>query len=112
MTDSWEEIRPGVVVLTVARRVDVSNTRALVDAVNERIAAGQTRVILDFANTEAIDSTALGALVQIFKMLQGAGGKLVLAEVGEAIRRLLSITRLESVFTLAASREAAVLGVG
>ncbi len=102
------ELDSGVAVFELPMRIDVSNTRELVTPVRQAIASGYRRVVLDFSSTEAIDSTALGALVQVYKSLTAAGGLLILTGVGDAVRRVLSITRLDSVFTLYATRAEAV----
>ncbi len=104
----WVDEGGGVVVVSVPARVDVSNTRALVDVVVARVDAGLDRVVLDFEHTQMIDSTALGALVQILKSLGPRGGSLALAHVGESIHRLFSLTRLDGVFTLVPTRAEAV----
>ena len=52
--------------------------------------------------------TALGAIVKVHTSLQTTGGSLVLASVGDGIRRVLAMTRLDRVFTLAANVDAAV----
>ena len=103
------ELEQGVVVLTVPVRVDVSNTREIIAPVRQEILAGHRAIVLDLRRTQAIDSTALGALVQIFKSVSAQGGKLILADVGDAVRRILSMTRLDTVFTLSSSRADAVM---
>lgn len=73
----------------------------------EQVQRGTRRVVLDFSKTQAMDSTALGALVQVFKALKAEGGELCLACVGDAVARVLSITRLDHVFKVYGSVEAA-----
>lgn len=102
------ELDSGVAVFVLPTRIDVSNTRELVSPVRQAMAGGHRRVVLDFSRTEAMDSTALGALVQVYKSLTAEGGLLILTGVGDAVRRVLSITRLDSVFTLYATRAEAV----
>lgn len=86
------------------RRVDVTNAQALVDAVRGEKAL---LIVLDFSSTEAIDSTALGAIVQIFKVLRSEQRELRLASVSDPVRRVFAITRLDRVFDIFDSAEAA-----
>ena len=98
----------GVLVFCLPSRVDVSNTRDLVQPVRQAIQEGQRKIALDFTGTQSVDSTALGALVQVFKMLRSEGGDLMLCCVSDAVHRVFSITRLDQVFTLCSSREDAI----
>lgn len=87
------------------RRVDVTNTQAFVDAVK---AQRQRTIVLDFTWTEAIDSTALGAIVQLFKLLRAERRELRLAAVSDAVRRVFAITRLDRVFDIFDTTEDAI----
>jgi anti-sigma B factor antagonist len=94
-------------VFAVPERVDAYNTRDLVGPVKEAIDAGGRCIVLDFSRTQSMDSTALGALVQMLKTLRSNGGELRLASVGDAVSRVLSITRLDQVFSIYATLDAA-----
>jgi anti-sigma B factor antagonist len=94
-------------VFTLPERVDAYNTRELVTPIREAIDAGARCVVLDLSSTQSMDSTALGALVQILKALRAEGGELRLAAVGDAVSRVLSITRLDQVFSIFRTLEAA-----
>ena len=56
--------------------------------------------VLDFKNTQAIDSTALGAIVQVFKTLRSRDGSLHFCEVGTGVKRVFAITRVDRVFPI------------
>jgi anti-sigma B factor antagonist len=94
-------------VFAVPERVDAYNTRDLIGPVKEAIEAGERCIVLDFSRTQSMDSTALGALVQMLKTLRSSGGELRLAAVGDAVSRVLSITRLDQVFSIYATLDAA-----
>ncbi len=94
-------------VFVVPERVDAYNTRDLIGPVREAIEAGERCIVLDFSRTQSMDSTALGALVQMLKTLRASGGELRLAAVGDAVSRVLSITRLDQVFSIYATLDAA-----
>lgn len=94
-------------VFDVPERVDAYNTRELMAPILEQVQRGARCVVLDFSKTQAMDSTALGALVQVFKALRAEGGELRLACVGDAVARVLSITRLDHVFRVYNSVDAA-----
>ncbi len=82
-------------------RVDISNARGFVDAVQNELDAERIKIVLNFEKTQAIDSTALGAIVQVLKTLRGReGGSLRLCAVGESVRRVFAITRVDRVFPI------------
>lgn len=99
------EIAPHVFELP--ERVDAYNTRDLIGPIREAIERGNRCVVLDLSRTQSMDSTALGALVQMLKALRAEGGELRLAAVGDAVSRVLSITRLDQVFSIYRTLEAA-----
>jgi anti-anti-sigma factor len=105
MSDFSTAQRDTFFVVTLPARVDASNTKSLVEAVS---GASSKKIVLDLKGTEIVDSTALGAIVKVHTSLQTTGGSLVLASVGDGIRRVLAMTRLDRVFTLAANVDAAV----
>lgn len=96
-------------VFTAPERVDAYNTRELVGPIREAIDAGVRCVVLDLSKTQSMDSTALGALVQLLKLLRAEGGELRLAGVGDAVSRVLSITRLDEVFAVYRTLDAACI---
>lgn len=105
MSDFSTAHRDTFFVVTLPSRVDASNTKSLVEAV---AGSGSKKIVLDLKGTEIVDSTALGAIVKVHTSLQTTGGSLALAGVGDGIRRVLAMTRLDRVFTLVASVDAAV----
>ena len=105
MSDFSTAPRELFVVVTLPSRVDASNTKALVEAV---VGCGSKQIVLDLKGTEVVDSTALGAIVKVHTSMQTTGGQLILAGVGDGIRRVLAMTRLDRVFTIVADVDAAV----
>lgn len=97
------DYQDGIVAVHLPSRVDVSNTRDFVEAVQKELDDAHLRIVLDFKETQAIDSTALGAIVQVFKTLRSKEGSLRLCEVGSGVRRVLAITRVDRVFPIHAT---------
>ncbi len=101
------DYQDGVVAVHLPARVDVSNTRGFVDAVQKELDNEHLSIVLNFEATQAIDSTALGAIVQVFKTLRGRDGSLRLCSVGTGVRRVLAITRVDRVFPIHADLDEA-----
>lgn len=104
--------RDELTIVALPSRVDVSNTRSFVDVLQRELDAEHWLLILNFQQTQAIDSTALGAMVQVFKTLRTQGGRLSLCNVGNGVRRVLAITRVDRVFPIHDDLDAAILATG
>ncbi|HEY2517445.1 MAG TPA: STAS domain-containing protein [Polyangiaceae bacterium] len=90
----------GASVLELPERVSVSNTRELLDAGLGALASGTGQVVLDLRGTQTIDSTALGAIVQLSRNATSKGRALVLLAPRDGVRRVLAITRLDQVLPI------------
>jgi anti-sigma B factor antagonist len=87
------------------RRLDAAVAERFVEFAWAEI--GESRkVILDLSQVSFVDSTALGALVALHKRL-GGGESLSLASVRPEIATLFRLTRLDTVFRICPTVEAA-----
>jgi anti-sigma B factor antagonist len=77
--------------------------RKQVAAIVER---GERNLVLDLSGVEFIDSTALGAIVAILKLVDPAG-HLALCCAGPTVRAMLDVTRMTRIFPLHADVESA-----
>ncbi len=93
----------GVELATLSGRLDAASAQDLKDAVTAVLAAGQSRLLVDFAAVEFLDSTGLGVLVGGLKAARQAGGDLRLAAPTPQVLRLLRLTTLDRVFRIQAS---------
>lgn len=70
---------------------------------------GWNRLVLDLAGVPALDSSALGPLVQKLREVQEAHGKLVLTGVeAPALKEIFALTRFDRVFPILPTRALAV----
>ena len=76
--------------------VEVTPLRA---AVHQLIAEGHIDVALNLAGLTAIDARGLGELVLIMTTLRRLGGRLTLITPSERVNTMLSVTRLDRLFT-------------
>jgi len=88
--------------LTVGNRQDLK--RGVLDAV----ANGDRKILIDFAQTSYIDSSGLGVLVSLSKRIRESGGELRLAALNEDLGTLFELTRLDTLFSIADDRSAAL----
>ncbi len=96
----WSEVRPQ------GPRIDAATATALkgvfVDLANEQ----KLRVILDLSAIDFIDSSGLGALINVHKTVESRG-RLVLSGITPKTLALLKLTRLDRVFRIAATPDEA-----
>ena len=103
------EQRPECLVATItASRLDEAQTRAVEADVRAR--AGEDRAIalvLDLGAVEHLPSVSLGSLVTISLDCHQHGQRLLLARVQQPIRDALTLTRLDKLFEIVDSVDAA-----
>lgn len=68
--------------------------------VDETVQSGTKVVLIDLQNISFVDSSGLGGLVNAFKALRSAGGRMVLCSVCEQARMLLEITGMDQIFEI------------
>lgn len=92
-------VRPGreCVVVEVAGDLDMATSPRLREGLQGVLDAGTINVVVDLAEVEFMDSSALGALVVMFKAARERGGRLCLATVRPPVRGLLTVTSVDRV---------------
>ena len=76
--------------------------------VSRLLEEGKVHLLIDCSALRFVDSTGLGALVRALTTAQNEGGQTKLLGVGPHLKKLLEMTKLDSVFETFASREDAV----
>ena len=89
-------------------RLDAAEVRVIEQVWMQSLEGPEEGVIIDCGGTQFIDSTGLGLLMRMQKRCRQSGKHLVLATVSPAVLKLLQMTRLNSIFSQAASREEAL----
>ena len=83
---------------------------ALQDALGRLSAEGRKQILLNLADLTAIDAGGLGEMLQSGVELNKAGGQLKLLRPARALREMMSITKLLSVFDIYEDESEAVAG--
>ena len=84
-------------VLQPTGRLNMVAAPALKNLVEETVASGQTRIVVDLGEVTFIDSSGLGALISGLKATRQAGGDLRIADVPEQVMTVLRLTNLDRV---------------
>lgn len=109
MNLSKEKVNDILVVIIEEKEANLSKSDHFKQLVVDDINLGERKVIVSFKNVEYLDSSFLGALVGILKILLPLGGKLVITDLNADIQNLFELTRLNKIFVIKDSVETAML---
>lgn len=99
-----------VTVVEVEGQLIVGNRQELKHRVLEELENGARKFVIDFSKTGYIDSSGLGVLVSLSKKVREHGGELRLSSLNEDLQTLFELTKLDTLFVIAPSREEALKG--
>ena len=94
------------VVTVDADRIDAAVAIQFKDHMRETLADARGRFVLDLQHVSFIDSSGLGAIVAAMKLMP-QGSKLELAGLSPAVDKVFRMTRMDSIFAIHPSAEAA-----
>ena len=78
------------------------------DTVKDLVNAGHKNILLNLQEVNHIDSSGLGVLVSLSKKIREQGGELRLARLNEDLRTLFELTKLDTLFQIAETRDQAL----
>ena len=97
-----------VSVVEVDGQLIVGNRQELKQKMLDALDGGARKIVVDFTKTGYIDSSGLGVLVSLSKKIREQGGELRLAALNEDLRTLFELTKLDTLFQIADTREQAL----
>lgn len=98
----------GVTVVRVEGQLIVGNRQELKALIQEALDGGARKFVVDCAQTGYIDSSGLGALVTMSRKVRELGGELRIAGLNDDLRALFELTKLDTLFHISPSVDAAV----
>ncbi|MBX6766014.1 MAG: STAS domain-containing protein [Actinomadura rubrobrunea] len=90
----------GNAVVTATGELDLYTAPRLQAALAGLLREQVDRIVVDLSGVEFCDSTGMNVLLAAMKRLKEQGGTLELAAPRPAVRRILQVTGLDSVFTV------------
>jgi anti-sigma B factor antagonist len=81
-------------------------------AVAALIAAGRTDIVIDLTPVTYVDSATIGCFMDLYRQVQGAGGKLKLSGVQRRVETMLSMTGAQNFIEVHPDEPAAVKSFG
>ena len=95
------------IVKSRIKRLDASVALVFKQEVQQVVESGEKALVLDLESVQFMDSSGLGAMVSILKVI-GAGGKLVVCNPTRAVLSLFNLTRMDKIFTIASLPDEAI----
>ena len=87
-------------VLVLSGRLDAHTAPQVRNTLGTLLDQGHTRVLVDMAQVDFVDSTGLSVLVSGMKHCRQGGGDLILAQLGRSVRLIFELTRLDEAITI------------
>ena len=102
-----------VTVLRLAGRLELYDGDAILrEWIDRLVDEGRVNVVLDLKDVTRLDSAGIGLLVAKFLSVKRRGGAIKLLHLTERIRRLLHMTRLDTIFEIFDREDQAVHSFG
>lgn len=95
------------VIIHVGEALDFRNADEFKATFEQHIESGVRQFILDFSDTEVLDSTGLGSIFSLYRAVSSDDGKVAFADVSEPVQVVVQLTRTYKVFRQFPSVEAA-----
>jgi len=99
----------GIFLLALRGRLalgqESSGLRAMID---DLLASGANRIVINLEQVNYVDSAGLGALIEIHRKVKAKGAGLKLCNLGQNLRQALEIARLLPIFETFPTETAAV----
>jgi anti-sigma B factor antagonist len=105
---SVRTLHDGIVVTDCAGRIVFGEETAELRDRIKALLANSSRIVLNLADVNYIDSGGLGTLVSLYITARNTGGAVKLARLTQRVGDLLQITKLLTVFEVYDSEEEAV----
>lgn len=105
------EARGQVLVIHLPKELDHHNCRNLKYETDLLLSENYiTKIVFDFSNTDFMDSSGIGILLNRYKQMERSGGRVAIYGAGLQVLRVLSIGGISQLVPHFESKEAAITG--
>lgn len=80
------------------KMIEETSTSDFVEKVKTMISPTKNIVLLNFKNLSYINSTGINVLINLLTKARNAGGELAICNINESIKKLLIISKLNTIF--------------
>jgi anti-sigma B factor antagonist len=89
------------------RLIEKSQAEPLIKEFEQMSNSGNNKYLMSLANLEYVNSTGLNLLIGMFTQARNAGGELVIGGISPMVKKLMVMTKLDSIFKIHDSVEEA-----
>lgn len=90
------------------KSIESINSREFKAQVIDLIKQGNSRVLINLSKVEFIDSSGLGSLISVLKLLATSDGNMVICEAQDQAMKIFTLTRLNNAFRLFSTEKEAI----
>ena len=87
-------------ITLTGRLIEKSQAGELIQDFEQLIDGGTTRYLMSLEGLEYVNSTGLNLLIGMFTTARNAGGELVIGGISPKVKKLMVITKLDSIFKI------------
>lgn len=95
------EREEGSLIVMLEEKVAFENSNDIKEEIKSKITNDINTLILDMKNITFIDSSGIGILISLLKVMDESKGDMVLKNIPRIVDRVLTITKLDSFFHIA-----------
>jgi anti-anti-sigma factor len=103
-----QELQDGVRILALSGRLDTETAADVELALQDLLAAGERRYLVDLAGIGYVSSAGLRVLLALAKKLDGGKGELKLCSLNASVRQVFDMTGFSKLFAIFPNRDAAL----
>ena len=103
-----ESASGGAVVVSPEGDIDLSRSPALRTSLRQVMSGKPKRLVVDLGQVDYMDSSGVATLVEALQIARRGDTRMILCGMKDRVRSIFEIARLDTVFTIAASRDAAL----
>ncbi len=96
-----------LIVKILNKRLDAQGATDFKEKMSGYISSGSHSIVLNMSEVDFVDSSGLGAMVSVLKLL-GDGGNLVICGARGSVMRMFKLTRMNKVFSMFEGQREAV----
>ncbi|MBI1286380.1 MAG: STAS domain-containing protein [Flavobacteriales bacterium] len=102
-----EDHAGGKLITLSGRLIEKSQADGVIKEFEGLLSNGTDKFLMDLAELEYVNSTGLNLLIGMFTSARNAGGELVIGGISAKVKKLMVMTKLDSIFKIYGSVEEA-----
>lgn len=90
------------------RILDISEAEGLINEVDQKIAAGNNKLLFNMKDLEYMNSAGLNMLINLLTKSRNHSGEMVLCELSDSVSKLMITSKLQNIFDIATDEAEAI----